>query len=143
MKGLPTVEELRDVDRRYPVDPAQVRALMARVKPSWTLVEKTAHGGAFVRGALRVFMTLELMDDHNLWIHVSVSGAHSRTQLFLPDWEQMKRVKTDFIGEDCWAYSVLPPLKEYVNHNPYVLHLYALFDNRSALPDFTRGLGVL
>jgi hypothetical protein len=55
----------------------------------------------------------------------------------------MKRVKHDFIGPDKWAYQVFPSESQYINQNPYVLHLFSLLENRPALPDFTRGLKML
>jgi hypothetical protein len=143
MKAEPTFEQLRDVHNRYPVDPAQVRAFLSRIPPAWTLIERTESGAAFVRGTVQAFATLDLYDDHNLWIHVSACGRTGVKQFHLPSWEELKRVKHDFIGEDKWAYQVLPPATEYVNKHPCVLHLFALFENRAALPDFTRGLGVL
>jgi len=142
MKGHPTLEELRDVHDRYPVDPAQVRAMLARVPPSWTLLERSQDGAAFRRSTIQVLISLELYDDHALWVHVSLCGRTGQAKFCLPSWEELKRVKQDFIG-DRWAYQVLPPASEYVNQHPYVLHLFARFEGEPALPDFTRGLGVL
>lgn len=142
-KGNPTIEELRDVHQRYPVDPAQVRAMLARVPPAWTLISRSEDGAAFRRGTIQVITSLELYDDHNLWVHVSACGRAGQLKYCLPSWDELKRVKHDFIGEDRWAYQVFPPASEYVNLNPYVLHLFALFEGTPALPDFTRGLGVL
>jgi len=143
MKGKPTIEELRDVHDRYPVDPAQVRAMLARVPASWTMIEPSLDGAAFWRGTIQVIISLGLYDDHNLWVHVSCCGRKGQTSFYLPSWEELKRVKNDFIGEDRWAYQVLPPAAEYVNQHPCVLHLWALIDGKPALPDFTRGLGTL
>lgn len=142
-KRSPTLEELRAVYDKYPVDPAQVRAMLARVPAGWELIERSEHGAAFRRGSIQVFVTLELMDDHELWVHVSLCGRTGRVHFLLPSWEELKRVKHDFIGEDRWAYQVLPPQNQYVNQHPCVLHLFARFSGGPALPDFTRGLGVL
>lgn len=143
MKGYPTREELRDIHDRYPVEPAQVRAVLARVPPSWTLVERRQDGAAFRRGAIQVILSLELYDDHALWVHISLCGRTGQAKYCLPSWEELKRVKHDFIGDDRWAYQVLPPLTEYINRHAAVLHLFARADGEPALPDFTRGLGVL
>lgn len=140
---LPTFEELRAVHDRYPVDPAQVRAMLARVPPAWTLVERSADGACFRRGTIQVIVSLGLYDDRALWIHVSLCGSTGQSKFYLPSWEELKRVKHDFIGEDRWAYQVLPPLSEYINQHPCVLHLFARFEGERALPDFTRGLGML
>lgn len=139
----PTLEQMMAVADRYPVDPAQVRAMLARVPPSWSLIEKSGDGAAFRRGVVQVMISLALYDDRNLWLHVSATGRTGEKKFHLPSWEDLKRVKRDFIGEDRWAYQVLPPEAEYINQHPCVLHLFALFENHPALPDFTRGLGTL
>lgn len=143
---MPTLEELQDVRRRYPVDPADVRAMLARVPPSWSFIQEfdsTDDGAVFRRGSLQVIMSLGRYDDGRLWVHVSVCGRTGSHRFYLPSWEELKRVKDDFIGRDAWAYQVLPAQVEYVNHNEHVLHLYALLAGKPALPDFTRGLGTL
>lgn len=144
MKGNPTLEELKDVWRRYPVDPADVRAAMSRVNPSWHKVHWDGEdGAAFVRGTLQAILTVARYDDGNVWVHVSACGRTGHDRFYLPSWDEMKRIKSDLLGADAWAYSVLPPPREYVNQNPNVLHLFARLDWQTALPDFTRGLGVL
>jgi hypothetical protein len=80
-------------------------------------------------------------DDGEIWVHASVCGRKGRGEFYLPDFNEIKRVKHDFIGPDRWAYQVFPSEKEYVNVNPYVLHLYARMDGKPALPDFTWGTG--
>lgn len=141
---LPAIDELRAIADRYPVDPADVRAAVARIPPAWTMTEATPAGGAFARGNLQVLMSVSRYDDSTgPWLHVSVCRRLGVARYELPDWEDLKRVKHDFIGPDGWAYQVLPPESEYVNQNPYVLHLYACLDRRGALPDFTWGLGIL
>ncbi len=69
-----------------------------------------------------------------LWAHLSVGNA---TQKRLPTWEELRWCKEYFIG-DRKAVQVLPPKAEYVNVNPYVLHLFAPLE-RDPLPDF-RGI---
>jgi hypothetical protein len=143
MRGAPTVDELRAVRDRYPVDPALVRAMLTRIPASWTMVEDGWDGAMFRRGSIQVIISLDLHDDHELWIHVSACGRTGQNKFCLPSWEELKRVKHDFIGEDRWAYQVLPPPEDYVNQHAYVLHLFARFEGTRALPDFTRGLGTL
>ena len=138
-----TLEDLRDVQRRYPVDQADVRTALARVPASWELIGRSRDGGAFRRGGVQVLLSVEKMDDGNLWIHVSLCGRTGFSKYNLPTWDDIKRVKHDFVGADRWAYQVFPDEREYVNDNPYVLHLFSRFDGTRALPDFTRGLGTL
>ena len=139
---IATPEEIRAAQEAGRPEPEHVRAMLARVPPSWNLVDKGADGAAFQRGTIQVVMTLAKYEDHQLWIHTSLCGRVSREKFYLPTWEDVKRVKHDFIGNH-WAYVVFPPENKYVNQNPYVLHLFARFDGESALPDFTRGLGTL
>jgi len=141
----PTIDEVRAVWEKRRVDPDIIRAAVARVAPSWRMMDKPAEDEDachwFVRGTIQVLMSVLREDDGNIWIHVSLCGRRNGGSYYLPTFEDVKRVKNDFIGEDRWAYQVFPSQKDYVNQNPYVLHLYALFENRPALPDFTHGIG--
>lgn len=143
MRQSITFEELKAVYDRYPVDPAEVRAALARVPPSWALIEGTEGGAYYRRGNIQVGFTVGKYQDGNLWLHVSLCGRRGADRFYLPDWEDIKRVKNDFIGRNEWAYQVFPDERQYVNDNPYVLHLFARYDRSAALPDFTRGLGTL
>jgi hypothetical protein len=140
---IPTHEQLEHVYETTRVDEEKIRQALVRIRPSWRMVESMDQGGVFVRGNIQVLFSLAREDDGRIWIHVSACGRRGPREYFLPTWEEMKRVKNDFLGEDAWAYQVFPSQKLYVNQNPYVLHLFALLDNRPALPDFTRGLGTL
>jgi hypothetical protein len=118
-----------------------VRQVLARVPPSWQIIEPFDSGAAFRRGNIQTIITVQRYDDDRIWVHVSAAGRRGTNSWFLPDWEDLKRVKNDFIGPDRWAYQVLPPPQDYVNMHAQVLHLYALLDGGPALPDFTRGTG--
>jgi len=140
--GVP-VEQVEAVQARTEVDPTVFRAVLTRVPHSWSMIEAHEQGAAFRRGYINVLMSVDHEDDGNDWIHVSASGLRATPgSWFLPSWEDMKRVKHDFLGDN-WAYVVFPSEKQYVNHNPHVLHLYARLDGKSALPDFTHGLGTI
>jgi hypothetical protein len=134
-------EELDAIVDKYQVDDSTVRGFLARIPPSWTLIEKGHDGAAFKRGNLQVIAGISYELDHKIWIHVSACGRRSETSFFLPSWEDMKRVKHDFIGPARWAYQVFPSESDYINQNPYVLHLFALLEGEPALPDFTKGTG--
>lgn len=71
--------------------------------------------------------------DGKKWLHVSCAYKNR-----LPSWEDLKMVKETFIGKDKKAIQVLPPDSEYVNVNPYCLHLWHCV-NGDGLPDFTTG----
>lgn len=143
----PTIEELRAVFERTRVSPGVVRAALQRIRPSWRLIDKPATEGEdschiFVRGSIQVLWSVRHETDGNVWIHVSLCGRTGEHAFYLPTYEDVKRVKHDFLG-DAWAYQVFPDERNYINQNPYVLHLWARLDGTPALPDFTHGLGVI
>lgn len=146
MKPLPPLEQMEAVRDRCHVDAAITRAAMARIHPSWRLVEIAQMPdttGCFRRGTLQVLFSVMKYDDGRIWRHVSAMGRTGRTQFYLPTWAELKTVKQDFLGEDAWAVQILPAAAQYVNDNPNVLHLFALLDGSNPLPDFTNGLGTL
>jgi hypothetical protein len=136
-------EEILETAEKYRCDPAIVTGVLARVPPSWGLVQREEDGAAFRRGGIQVIVSVSYQQDHRIWIHVSACGRRTEKDYYLPSWEDMKRVKHDFIGPDRWAYQVFPNEAEYINHNPYVLHLFALLEGEPALPDFCKGTGTL
>lgn len=73
-------------------------------------------------------------DDGKEWLHVSVSRK-SR----LPTYEELTRIKRDFIGDDKKAVFVLPEKEKHVNIHNYCLHLF--YSAANPLPDFTGGSG--
>lgn len=147
-RSLPTIEQLRAIHEKTKVDPSIIDAYVQRIKPSWQLIEKPDYPGqdrcwAFRRGNIQVLASVSREDDGNIWIHVSLCGRRGPNSYFLPSQEDVKRVKNDFIGENAWAYQVFPDEAHYINQNENVLHLWALLENRNALPDFTRGLNAI
>ncbi|HEY1897579.1 MAG TPA: hypothetical protein VGG62_14965 [Terracidiphilus sp.] len=138
-----TQEQIDAAEAIARVDDSIVRAIMSRVPPSWRLIEHTVSGGAFRRGGIQVLFTVQRYGDGRIWVHASACGRRGENSWFLPDWQDMKRIKNDFVGPERWAYQVFPSEKDYVNQHPYVLHLYALLEGEPALPDFTWGLGCI
>lgn len=140
-------EQIDAIEAKAYVEPSVVRAALARVKPSWTLIQHKPSGAAFFRSGLQVLFTVQRYDDGkgnwDIWLHASVTGRRGKDAWYLPSWDDLKRVKNDFIGEDRWAYQVLPSAKDYVNQHAYVLHLYSKLEGEPALPDFTWGLGTI
>jgi hypothetical protein len=84
------------------------------------------------RGGLVVMMTQALERDGHRWVHLSVSHRGR-----LPTWDELVDVKEIFLGTDSVALQVLAPRREWVNDNPYVLHLFVRVDGRPT-PDFRR-----
>jgi hypothetical protein len=141
-----TQEQIDAVEAKAACDPDLVRAVLARVPPSWNMIQKTVSGAAFRRGNIQVLFTVQKYEFRGVWepwLHVSACGRRGEKEWFLPDWEEMKRVKRDFIGADRWGYQVFPAEKDYVNQHPYVLHIYSRLEGEPALPDFTWGLGMI
>ena len=123
--------ELRRLRRsRYgqgiPTLPADYRldALMFAVEPKL--------GGYLCRSAtLQVKATAANEEDGHRWLHVEAThGDHT-----LVSWDELTRVKQEFVGPDKWAYQVFPPTKNYVNRSE-VLHLWHRLDNAAVLPQF-------
>jgi len=86
---------------------------------------------AYQCGKLRVIVSVEQHSDGR-WLHVSISRADR-----LPSWDELKRVKADFMG-DRWAVQFLPPASHYVNEHPNCLHLW---HNLDETPSFFSGDG--
>ena len=73
--------------------------------------------------------------DHGTdWLHVS-----ARRNSSLPTYEELTRIKRDFIGDDKKAVFVLPEKEKHVNIHNCCLHLFDSAAN--PLPDFTGGSG--
>ena len=76
--------------------------------------------------------------DGRHWLHVSFSRKDR-----IPDYEDLKEVKSIFIGDDRTAYQIFPSINKHINVHPHCLHLWALADGSALTPDFTRGNGVI
>lgn len=72
--------------------------------------------------------------DGKRWLHFSMSGEDR-----LPTWDELVETKEAFLGTEVKAIQVIPPRSQYVNLNPYVLHLWVAVNGDDGLPDFTRG----
>ena len=132
-------KEIQAESEKWAVGPDIVRQVLARVPPSWAMVEESFDGALFRRGGVQVIITVAREYDNEVWVHVSGSERKGPgDKLHLLDWEQLKRVKNDFLG-DAYAYQVFPPSEDYVNLQP-VLHLWARLDGKAVLPDFTHGM---
>lgn len=147
------------------IDHDKMREAMARireVKPGegqdlrwvWELLPKTLPGhwklhtelddGAWYQRVnpamikpipLRVCVSGMIEQDGLRWLHVSASHPDR-----IPSWDDLREVKNLFIGEDKLALQVLPKVAQYVNLNPFVLHLWHCVD-KDPTPDFTWGTG--
>ena len=73
-------------------------------------------------------------DDGKGWLHVK-----KKKKSRLPTYEELTRIKRDFIGDDKKAVFVLPEKEKHVNIHNFCLHLFYSAEN--PLPDFTGGSG--
>lgn len=74
-------------------------------------------------------------DDGNEWLHVSVSRK-SR----IPTYDELTRIKRDFIGDDKKAVMVLPEKKNHINIAETCLHLF--YSAKNQLPEFSNGFTI-
>lgn len=72
---------------------------------------------------LKVIRSLSSFDNNTKWIHVSMSHPDC-----LPSWDEMRKVKNEFIGEDLPACHVIPRQKDHVNCHPFCLHIWTLYE---------------
>lgn len=85
---------------------------------------------------LIVIASAGIMEDGKEWLHVSFSRRNR-----LPTYADLQLVKKEFIGEDKKAVMVFPEKKNYVNINPYCLHLW--YSEENPLPEFSGGSGTI
>lgn len=69
--------------------------------------------------------------DGRRWVHLSMS-----TLTRPPTWKELVAAKEVFLGKETRAIQVCPPRSEYVNHHPFVLHLFSCLDGDGLPPDF-------
>lgn len=82
--------------------------------------DDAGNNGAFIVRSIGFAHPLNVIaSDGEGWEHVSVSLQH-RT----PTWEEMCFIKSKFWDEQDLVVQFHPPLSEYVNNHPYVLHLW-------------------
>jgi hypothetical protein len=85
-------------------------------------------GGAF-RIPFKNYQIFVIASHGGDWNHVSVSLADR-----CPSWEEMCYVKDLFFNpEDC-VIQYHPPKSNYVNNNPYVLHLWQPQNEKIPMP---------
>lgn len=107
--------------KELPMTPA-MGAVAAEYMKAWTF------NGLFIMASAGEY------DDGKEWLHVSVSRK-SR----IPTYDEMTRIKRDFIGDDKKAVFILPEKKNHVNINENCLHLFYSAEN--PLPEFSGGTG--
>jgi hypothetical protein len=98
-----------------------------------------------VTGDLEVIVTGAYFarDTDRFWLHVSAVAISTTypPQSLLPTWDQLREVKSLFIGDGRTGIQILPPLAHHVNCHPHALHVWCCL-TEDVTPDF-RGEGGL
>jgi hypothetical protein len=98
----------------------------------YRLKKESADGYMFISiNGLSIIITYEIHQEKR-WIHVSFARK-SR----MPDYNDIKIIKRDFIGDNKKAIMIFPDEEHYVNLHPYCLHLFCCLDG-DGLPEFSR-----
>lgn len=107
----------------------------------WGLREDPLRVGRYFldhrRDGLRVIISGARYGDGRRWVHLSCSHRER-----LPSWEELKAVRSRFLGDDALALQVFPPKAQWVNVHPNVLHLWRCVDG-DPVPDFRDVIGRL
>lgn len=82
-------------------------------------------------GGLKVIVSdpPENHPDGRQWVHASISKKGQ-----LPNWQELKTVKSIFFGPDRLVMQIFPPEAEYVNVMPTCLHLWHCLDVPDDVP---------
>ena len=108
------------------------------VPEGWICDESPMYGQWFFRkDGLKAHASLRREADGKRWLHVSLSYSDK-----MPTYEDMKEVKTLFIGPKQVAYQLFVDDDKHVSWHDYCLHLWHCVDG-PVTPDFSRGLGMV
>ena len=83
----------------------------------------TIYNKAFSKGDLRVWISREVYDNHELRWHLSISTATR-----YPTWDEIKDARYALLPDEVTMAMLLPPSREYVNIHPNCFHLHEIVD---------------
>lgn len=113
----PAVELRKEHVGKYPAFPPD----------GWQIMQPYGDGYALRESSgLRLLIDAEFKADGRAWLHVSVSRAK-----WLPTWDDLKRVKREFIGDNHVAVMVFPESSDYVNIHAFCHHLWHCIDGET------------
>lgn len=92
-------------------------------RAAWVYAHRIAVG-------FNVMISKSEMDDGSWWLHISVSKPNR-----LPTWDEMKKVKDEFLGEDTEAFHIIPKKKDFVNVHRFCLHMWSPLGTQTRLPN--------
>jgi len=113
-----------------------------RIPSNWRAIDITSYSEemfAFVRSdSFKILLSIEWQntDPETKWLHVSMSFEAK-----LPTYQDMKIVKSVFIGEDRTAFQIFPPIDQHINMHENTLHLFSCL-TKDIFPDFRRDGGI-
>ncbi len=117
---------------------AEAERIRQVVPSHWQFIPGWDSGGRYVHlicPAMSVIFSVAYYGDGRCWIHASIARAK-----MMPTYEDVMKLKNEFIGMDRKAILVLPAVSEHVNIHEHALHLFCCLDD-DPLPDFTMGTG--
>lgn len=79
---------------------------------------------------MTVLRSLSTMKNGERWIHVSVALPRR-----LPSWEELTKIKNEFLGRDANAIQVLASDDTHVNIHYFCLHVWQPLQESSRLPN--------
>lgn len=109
-------------------------ANVTKMPGRWEEIFAHRHGDGrhYLRSdGLSVILSGHVEADGKRWLHLSCARQDR-----LPSWSEYRDVKVLFLGDDTYAYAVCPPMKYYVNLNPFCLHWFHCLDG-DPLPEFS------
>lgn len=98
--------------------PSHWRELPPTVLPGFAGVFFRAWQHALI--PLRVLRSIATMRNGDTWVHISVTHKNR-----LPSWEELARIKSEFIGGDKEALHMIPKKDDHVNLHQRCMHLWS------------------
>ena len=131
-----TIESLTESEKERIIE--QTLLIRRKVLPAgWRVFQEMGNCTVYMGGVLRVFVEVEIQNDSDYWIHLSVSRTDR-----IPSYMELCEIKALFIGLEKKAIQVFPAQSEHYNFHPNCLHLWSPLDS-DPLPDFRYPTGQL
>jgi hypothetical protein len=108
-----------------------------RPTPSfWHRVQVAEDGISYQRDDRRmsVIISGSVEADGKRWVHFSVARPDR-----LPAWDELVRVKEQFLGAETTAIQVFAPRSKWINIHERCFHLWVCAEVAPVVPDFARG----
>ena len=113
-----------------------MEVLKSHLFPNWDRLQIKDDGVAFrhlIDDNMTCIVSDGIEEDDQQWRHISISHRNR-----MPDYDELKRAKELFAGNDCIGYLIFPEKFKHINIDPHCLHIFCPIEHKP-LPDFTRG----